>query len=290
MRRLGQHFLKNKAAVGQIVRAVSPKAGEVIVEIGPGHGELTQEIVNRITHNAGRGGARIIAVEKDERLAEKLCLRFAENENIKIMEGDALRVLPGLLSDLRSTFPVPRFKICGNIPYYITGHLLRTIGELEPKPELCVFTLQKEVAERLVAEPRRVNPVRGRGPLRALAASYGMNRLAASVQFWAEPEVLFALPKTDFRPPPKVDSAVVLLKTKKLPAGIRPDDYYKIVRILFQQPRKTIFNNLRAGGWSPETALQNLKRAGLEPGLRPQDLSIRSIVHLSSFLRPLSSL
>lgn len=282
MRRLGQHFLRNKSALRLIVRAVNPKAGEVIVEIGPGHGELTKEIQNsKVKSQNCNSKVKIIGIEKDEGLAESLRKKFAGEENVEIVAGDALRLLPSIIQNLKPK----TYKVAGNIPYYITGRLLRTIGELEPKPERCVFTLQKEVAERLIAEPQKMNSVRGREGSRRHSASYEMNRLAAAVQFWAEPKTLSFLPKTDFQPPPKVDSAIVLLKTKKPAAKVEPDDYYRLVRILFQQPRKTIFNNLTAGGLSRETATKALKQSGLDPNLRPQNLKVKDILRLVDDLR-----
>ena len=182
MQRLGQHFLKNRSVAKKIVAALELAPGDTVVEIGPGHGELT-ELLKREAWNVNRN-IKIIAVEKDRQLAEQLRKKFAEDKNIEIIEGDALRILPELCSalhtsrstiqDSHSTLHASRFKIVGNIPYYITGHLLRTIGELPKKPSLSVLMVQEEVAERIAAKPR-MNPVRGReGPQRA-SASNGMN-------------------------------------------------------------------------------------------------------------------
>jgi 16S rRNA (adenine1518-N6/adenine1519-N6)-dimethyltransferase len=265
-KKLGQHFLKDTAALKKIAAALEIEPGDTIIEIGAGGGELTEKLK---TENEK---VKILAIEKDPRLAEKLRQRFAENKNIKVIEGDAIQVLPALLA--------PRFKIAGNIPYYLTGHLLRTIGELKPKPVVCVFTLQKEVAERLAAAPPR------------------MNRLAASVQFWAEPKILGVLPKTIFHPQPKVDSAIVILKTKRPPEGAKPDDYYKTVRILFRQPRKTLLNNLLQAGRRQartqkgkyperEEIAAILRRLNLDPNLRPQDLEIADILRIGDDFRKL---
>lgn len=261
MRRLGQHFLKNRAAIEKIVAALDIKDGDTVVEIGPGHGELT-EVIEHEARNM-KHKIKIIAIERDGGLAEDLRKKFAGNKNIEVVEGDALRVLPGLCSALHD----PCFKICGNIPYYITGHLLRIVGELEKKPSLCVFTIQKEVAERIAAAPPR------------------MNRLAASVQFWAEPKIVCGISKKDFQPEPEVESSVIKLASpvaRKLEART----YFETVRTLFAQPRKTILGNLasknRSVGAEKERVAARLRDIGIMPEARPQDLGIEDIEKICS--------
>ena len=139
---------------------------------------------------------------------------------------------------------------------------MRILSELKNKPALTVLMLQKEVAERIAAKPPK------------------MNLLAAAVQFWAEPKILFALKPRDFSPPPKVESAVVTLNSK--PHTLNPEKYYKFIHILFKQPRKTLLNNLQGGLKLPkneiETALKSLK---INPQTRPQNLSLEVINRLN---------
>lgn len=263
-KKLGQHFLKNPAAQKKIAAALAIQTGETVIEIGPGHGELTNKLLAFGFGVLGKDGSavKIIAIEKDGHLVEELKQKFADEENVEIVEGDVLKILPDVVKNYK--LKPKNYKLVGNIPYYITGHLLRTIGDLEPKPERCVFTLQKEVTERLTAQPPK------------------MNRLAAAVQFWAEPEIILALSKTEFRPRPKVNSAAILLKTKIQKPAVPPESYYKTVRVLFQQPRKTALNNLVASGLSRERAAEALRRAGLGPNLRPQDLKIEDIARIAA--------
>src|SRR3989338_136505 len=245
MKHLGQHFLKKRSVAKKIVAALELAPGDTVIEIGPGHGELT-EVVERESWSVNRG-IKIIGVEKDHELADQLRKKFAEDKNIEIIEGDAIRILPELCSAFhasRSTIQAPRFplhasrfKIVGNIPYYITGHLLRTIGELEVRPVLCVLMVQEEVAERIAATPPP------------------MNSLAASVQFWAEPTIILRVPSSDFAPPPDVDSAVVKLETWSVQRETPEKEYYKAVKVLFQQPRKTVLNNLVAGSEANKNSL-----------------------------------
>ncbi len=184
--RLGQNFLINGVKLRKIVETLDLKSDDTIIEIGPGHGELTEEL--RIQNLE----FRVIAVEKDKKLAENLKEKFAHDENIKIIEADILKILPQIPKSY--VLNSKSYKIVGNIPYYITGHLLRIVSELKNKPSLIVLTVQKEVAERICAEPPK------------------MNLLAASVQFWAEPKIIDYISKKDFRPQPKVDSAIIKLK------------------------------------------------------------------------------
>jgi 16S rRNA (adenine1518-N6/adenine1519-N6)-dimethyltransferase len=246
MNYLGQHFLKNPAAIKKIVAAINVQPGGTIIEIGPGHAELTFPLAEACK----KIGAKIIAIEKDNDLAEKLKTGVANldlEKIVTIISEDALTFLK----------QNPEFQIlAGNIPYYITGHLLRRVSELKNKPERCVLMIQKEVAERICAEPPK------------------MNRLAASVQFWAAPKIIATLGKGDFSPSPEVESAVIKLETQydQIKA---PEKYYSTVRTLFAQPRKTILNNLR--GDNREKTITLLAKLGIDPGARPQNLTIEQI-------------
>ena len=197
---LGQHFLINKKKIEKIIEALDLKSGDVVVEIGPGKGALTIPLCE----NCQKLGCKIIAVEKDKDLADDLKNKIYDlglDKNIEIIEGDALKTLPRLIHN--SELRIKNYKIVGNIPYYITGYLLRILGELENKPSLIVLTIQKEVAQRVCAKPR-TRRRQGYG-------GQGMNLLAASVQFWAEPKIIGSVSKKDFWPIPKVDSAIIKL-------------------------------------------------------------------------------
>ncbi len=251
---LGQHFLKNPHVAQTIVRALDPRAGEIIFEIGPGHGELTLALAEA----AKNAGAKVVAIEKDPALAETLSARI--DPDVEIIAGDALKILAEEISKRGAE----NFKIAGNIPYYLSGHLLRTISELQNKPSRVIFTVQKEVAERIIAAPAK------------------MNRLAASVQFWATPKIIGRIPKEDFDPMPHVDSAIISLDRAE-PRAAQPEKYYELVRAVFAQPRKTIFNNIAShfkNFTRPE--IENLlEKCGIQPGARPQNLSVKDIVSLA---------
>lgn len=271
MRRLGQHFLRNSAVATKIIRALELRGDETVVEIGAGHGELTVPL-------AVARACTVVTIEKDAAAAEGLRarLRAEKIKNVDVRTGDALRTLTPSSAKTAPVFS-EQYKITGNIPYYLTGRLLRIIGELAASsqtPERAVLMLQREVAERICATTPR------------------MNRLAASVQFWADPKIICTVPKRDFSPPPQVDSAVVLLRTKNLAAtaaaapavsSVAPDKYYAAVRALFAQPRKTILNNLRAGRGreTREGVAIILQKIGIPPTDRPQDLTIAAIAAIA---------
>ncbi|KKU94485.1 MAG: Ribosomal RNA small subunit methyltransferase A [Candidatus Jorgensenbacteria bacterium GW2011_GWA1_48_13] len=258
---LGQHFLKNKEKLRKIAASLEVKKNDTIVEIGPGHGELTKKLVTRQqTLNT-----RIIAIEKDSGLAETLRNSMEiYGDSIEIIHGDALKILPEITNKL-TKLKAESYKLVGNIPYYITGKLLRTLSELETKPKIAVLTVQKEVAERVAAKPPK------------------MNLLAASVQIWAEPEIIDYILKKDFQPPPKVNSAIIKLETRQQTLVTRSDDYYRLIKILFKQPRKTILNNLGALK-SKKEILPILGKLGINPSNRPQDLSLKKIEELSEVI------
>ncbi|MBI2013087.1 MAG: ribosomal RNA small subunit methyltransferase A [Candidatus Colwellbacteria bacterium] len=261
-RRLGQHFLKDRKALRKIAAAVEITPRDTIVEVGPGHGELTKYLL-------AASPKKLIAIERDKKLAESLHQKLP---GVKIIEGDILKILP----TLQSKFEIRNSKLVGNIPYYLTGYLFRKIGELEKKPKLIVFTIQKEVAERICAKPPK------------------MNLLAASVQFWGQPKIVGYISKRSFSPPPKVDSAIIKITISPQASGrwlegMDPGDtteaekYYKFIKILFKQPRKTILNNLREGFKLPqEETEKRLQKLAVSPKLRPADLSFSDINKLSA--------
>lgn len=261
---LGQHFLVNKKAIDVTIAELNLQKSDFVVEIGPGKGVLTLPLAQKLQDLSGK----LTAIEKDLALVDNL-LKTLDQQRlpIQVISGDALKILEnrGFLEKLPQNW-----KLAGNIPYYITGHLLRTLGEMENKPEIAVLMVQKEVAERVTAGPPR------------------MNMLAAATQIWADISVVLHLKPKDFNPPPEVDSAVIKLKTKD---KISKDEeelekYYKFIHAAFKQPRKTLLNNL----WenqepekqkTKEKILTILKEGGYNEKTRSQELKIEELLTLS---------
>lgn len=252
-KKLGQNFLINKSAIKKIVDALEISDSDVIIEIGAGTGNLTQEILKR--------SKKVIAIEKDKSLISLLRLKFQkDSHSLQIIEGDVREILPTLASKLK------KFKVVGNIPYYLTGRLLRIFQELTNAPQLIVLTLQKEVAERLGAQPPR------------------MNQLAVIVQLWAKPKIILQLKPKDFFPPPKVRSTVVQLKVKSpVERYSKEKELIPFIVFGFQQPRKTLLNNL-SREYSKEKIKKVFERLNLTEKTRPAELSVEMWITLFDYL------
>lgn len=253
MRRLGQHFLQNETVLEKIALSLEIASSDTLIEIGPGHGELTK-------HLLARNPKKLIVIEKDQKLAAKLKIAFPQT-NIEVIEADALKKL----SSIVEPFGAENYKLCGNIPYYITGYLFRVIEGLPHKPTLSVFTVQKEVAERIAANPPK------------------MNLLSASIRFWAEPKIIAIVSKKDFSPAPQVDSAIISLQTKLdfKDYEANRDYFYAFIKKLFKQPRKTILNNLSLLSLDKEEVKNQLESLGIDPSSRAQEIPFETILNLS---------
>lgn len=251
-RRLGQHFLVDRRVLAKIIQAAELSPSDVVLEIGPGKGALTEELARR--------AKMVVAVEKDETLVRFLEERFHKDKNLKILAGDILKIDPSFLG-----FRQGHFKIVANIPYYLTGKLLREIFERWPQPSLMVLMLQKEVAERLTAKPPK------------------MNLLAVSVQYFSEPKIVARVSRVAFRPPPEVDSAIVKFLPKFLPAAGRRSEFFEVVKTGFRQPRKLLVSNL-AKKYRKENILLGFEKLDIPALARPGNLSVEKWQSLAGFL------
>ncbi len=261
-RYLGQHFLKNQTILEKIEQAIDVQEGDLIVEIGPGHGELTEKIKNPIpTGRQGKSKVKIIGIEKDRHLSDFLEEKFLNDKDVKIICGDALKILPVLHSKYK--IQNTKYKLVGNIPYYITGHLLRIIGELKFKPTKAILLIQKEVALRICAQAPH------------------SNLLSMSVGFWAKPKIIMSVSAGNFSPPPEVESAVLELSLKNDVDWKNADKYYSFIRKAFKQPRKTLINNLVAGGVNKKEASAILEKYSLNGSVRPQNINPRDVYKIS---------
>lgn len=249
---LGQNFLVNKGVVQKILNAAEITNSDFVVEVGPGKGVLTKEL--------GRKANRVVAIEKDHRLINFLKSTFQKSGNIEIIEADILKFNP------YSILHIP-YKIVANIPYYITSRLLRTIFEKWPVPELTVLTVQKEVAQRIIAKPPPKNgkSVSGQAP---------MNLLALSVQFYTEPKIISYISRGSFRPIPKVDSAIIKLvpKSRNLSA-VDTKQFFKLIKTAFAGKRKQLKNTIGS---------EVLKNTGIKPESRPEELSLEDWLKIAS--------
>ncbi|OGU26776.1 MAG: ribosomal RNA small subunit methyltransferase A [Gemmatimonadetes bacterium RIFCSPLOWO2_12_FULL_68_9] len=267
-RRLGQHFLADPAILDRIVDALEPHPNDVVIEIGPGRGTLTYRLAPRV--------GQVIAVEKDRRLAAALSENVKGEAgtvlppNVRVIQDDALEAhWPSLLSEPtshRSRFASHGYKVIGNIPYYITTPLIEKALS-PPLPEVVVFLMQKEVADRLAAAPG--------------SKVYGA--LSAGVQAIASVERLFMVRRGAFRPPPKVDSALVRLRPLPEPLVAEPERgaWRRFLAQLFSQRRKQLGRSLRAlSGRTKETVETVLRELEVDPAVRPELLAPEALVRV----------
>lgn len=256
--RLGQHFLKNSSVAETIAHVAVAPSVSTLIEVGPGHGELTRYLLTEHT------GA-LILIEKDPSLARELALKYQNNPAIRVELGDVREDLDAIVSAVEGGY-----SVVGNIPYYLTSYLLRQLGELEHKPRTVTLLIQKEVAERIAAQ------------------APAMNKLAAHIQVWAVPKLIRTVPRGDFKPAPDVDSAVIQLSTY-IKEGI-PTDIGDFINVIFQQPRKTLENNLLHTYSELDRGIirEQLASLGLSETIRAQDLTIEQIISLAELFSSLS--
>lgn len=267
--KLGQHFLASEDMAVRILDALGDTSQYTVLEIGPGRGMLTSLLA--------KNARRLIAVELDRVLAAQLRLKFGMSRNVEIIEADVLAIdfdslfgpKPGLGRPGIELTPQP-VKVVGNLPYYITSDILLRLFAFSKYFESIVIMVQKEVADRIAAEPG------GR--------DYGM--LSATAQLYARVEKLFTLPPGAFVPPPKVHSTVLRLtidpQQEKL--GVAGDGFIDFLRLSFGQKRKTLWNNLKEKYEAPGLK-RALAEAQVKPNVRAETLSLEQSAAVFRALR-----
>lgn len=248
---LGQHFLRDRGILARIADALEPIGRLTVVEIGPGRGALTELLAER--------AQRVVAIEYDRMLAHYLSDRFRDRQHVQVIQADVLAVDPQSLAG-------GPYLVVGNVPYYITTPILFHCLT-PPRPERAVYLIQREVAERLGAEPG--------------SRDYGA--LTVNVRVLADVATLMRVPAGAFTPPPKVESAVVRLTPLAEPL-VRPDEerpFRDLVQRVFSFRRKQMRRVLReAAGVSAETSEMVLGAAGIDPEARPETLAPSRFVAL----------
>ena len=239
---LGQHWLHDRDVLAHIADCADLNQTDTVLEIGPGLGTLTSELLRR--------SEKVIAVEFDAELARKLPGQFP-GKNLEVIESD---ILSFDLSDLPTGY-----KVVANVPYYITSKIVQLLMTAENKPSLAVLLVQKEVAQRLAAKPG------------------DMSILAVSAQLFADVTLGDIVPAEFFTPPPKVDSQVVILKTRSEPflTDISEKDLFRVVKAGFSSKRKKLRSSLSGGlGISKDDVESLLQKAGISPDNRAEELSL----------------
>ncbi|MEI8344872.1 MAG: 16S rRNA (adenine(1518)-N(6)/adenine(1519)-N(6))-dimethyltransferase RsmA [Candidatus Omnitrophota bacterium] len=259
-RRLGQNFMIDSAALEAVASAALSDPSTALVEIGPGLGYLTEVLL--------ASGRPVLAIEKDSRLAARLKAKHA-GRPLTVLETDVLEA--DLADRIPSDLPV---TVVGNIPYNITSPILEWMIGQRRHIRRAVLTIQREVAERLAAEP----------------GTKAWGALSVFIQFYAEPVILGRFKPTCFYPAPKVDSAVVAFERFGIPRAEVVDEklFFETVRRAFQKRRKMLLNALENRDdprWSKSALAESLKAADIEPTLRPERLSIAQWAALCERIR-----
>ncbi|MBU1178540.1 ribosomal RNA small subunit methyltransferase A [Patescibacteria group bacterium] len=246
-KRLGQNFLIDQSVINKMVAAADIQADDTVLEIGPGLGVLTEAIANR--------AGRVLAVEKDRRLISHLRARFRQQKNIEIVEQDIFK-----LDFIKNGLRDHSYKVVANLPFYITSHFMRFILESEQKPSELVLIVQKEVAQRVVAEP----------------GSHSL--LSLSVQFYGQPKIISIIDRRSFYPAPEIEAAILKISLLEKPRVTTsdPDEFFQTLRVGFSSRRKQLHNNLSAG-WkiSNREAQKILTAAGINHTRRAETLSLK---------------
>jgi len=253
-KRWGQHFLTRPEIGVQVAEFAAVTPADIVVEIGAGTGILTEELAKQ--------AKKVIAFEIDTELIPALREKFSAAPNVEIVVGDFLKVGPERLEKLGN------FKVVANIPYYITTPLIFLLLGLIPKMEMMVLTIQREVAERLAAKPD--------------SREYGA--LTLSVGILARVELVKIIKKGAFRPPPRVESAVVRISPHRKPLlePAEAREFSKLVHSVFGQRRKTILNQLSKYLTTDKTRTRAiLAGIGIDPLRRPETLSREEYIRLT---------
>lgn len=249
---LGQHWLRDRDVLKHIADMAELNSDDTVLEIGPGLGTLTSELL--------RQSGKVIAVEFDSELARKLPAQFP-GKNLQVINEDILKF------DLNS-LPAD-YKVVANVPYYITSKIVQMLMTADNKPSITVLLVQKEVAQRLAAKPGQ------------------MSILGVSAQVFADVTLGDVVRAELFTPPPKVDSQVVILRTRKTPffTEIKENDFFNVVKAGFSAKRKKLRSSL-AGGLKiskPETEII-LQKANINPDSRAEALTLDDWVRLTKII------
>lgn len=265
---LGQNFLVDRNIIEKIIDAAELTENTLVIEIGPGMGALTQV--------AAEKAVKVIAVEIDRHLIPVLGEVVGHLDNVEIINQDILKTdINELIESEKKNFAtsdheIDKVVILGNLPYYITTPIIMGILERQIEMDTMVIMMQKEVAERIVAEPG--------------GKTYGA--LSIACQFFCETNYVTTVPRTVFQPQPKVDSAVLRLdKRTELPWEIGAGGrklFFEVVRAGFNRRRKTLLNALTALGIDKTELRSILDEAGVEPSRRAETLSIQEFANVAN--------
>lgn len=260
---LGQNFLIDGNIVRNIVNGADIKNTDNVLEIGPGFGTLTEELA--------LNAKKVVAIELDKNLLPVLKYTLSDYKNIKIVPGDVLEI--DLEKIIEEEFNGEKVKVVANLPYYVTTPILGRLLEENLNIESITVMVQKEVADRMVANPN--------------SKTYGA--LSLFINFYTYPEIILKVPKTVFMPQPKIDSSVINLKLKEELPEVDKGKFFKVVKAGFSKRRKTIVNSLSNSELNLEKEIikNSLEMANISLMSRAENLSLEDFLSISAILPPL---
>ena len=262
---LGQNFLKDEKILDKIVEAGELSSADNVLEIGPGEGVLTQKLLDKVEY--------VVAIEKDERIKDKnsvlqkLCNKqglLQGHKKLRIYFDDILDIN---LSEVLEKNNFKEYKVIANIPYYITGRIFRLLFQQGQFPELIILLVQKEVADRICAKNGK------------------QSILSLSVQYYADVEIIDYVSRKAFDPAPKVDSAILKIRPFRKYDREIDKKFFKLIKIGFSSPRKTLINNFKNGLKIEKEKLESIfKKVDLDLNIRAEKLTIENWEILVNFL------
>jgi 16S rRNA (adenine1518-N6/adenine1519-N6)-dimethyltransferase len=262
---LGQHFLTSQKALFDMVSAGNIHAGDLVLEIGPGKGVLTEELLEK--------GAQVIAIEKDVELLPILKEKFEKelgNGQLQILPKDILLFDPSILKEYKKPY-----KLVANIPYYITGAIIEQFLGASYQPNTMVLLIQKEVAERIIARDQLSGNLGGKQSILSIAvATYG------------KPKIISKVPAGAFFPPPKVDSAIIAIEniSRDFFSGVEEKKFFEILKFCFGRKRKQLLGSLTELLEDRTLALSVLQKADISEKARPETLSKEDWKNLTKYI------
>ncbi len=259
--KLGQVFLQNSSIVQRIIDELNPSQNEIIIEIGPGKGVITDSLAGT--------NCKLTAIELDKYLYEKLLKKFSQYPNLKFINADILKTS---LSDIVNSIPQNEVKIVSNIPYYITSPILEYLVNNRNLYQFAIIMMQYEVGERILAYPD----------------SKKFGALTLFIQYYMEVKKIIEIPKEDFFPVPEVNSIILKISPRKEPRVKVEDEslFFKVISFAFQKRRKMLHNALAL----IETLGENIKienildEVNIKHSVRPENLSIEDYAQISNII------
>ena len=260
-RSLGQNFLIDKDAIDRIIEGAEISEDDLVIEIGPGIGVLTQA--------AAEKAGKVVCIEIDRDLIEIMKFTLYGLRNVKVINDNILKTdIPALIREEKGD--LKHVKVLGNLPYYITTPIIMKLLPENTGADSITVMMQKEVADRIIADPG--------------SKTYGA--VSVAVQYYSEVNRVADVYRTSFMPQPKVDSSVLRMRIREKPAVDVEDEehYFKVVKAAFSQKRKTLLNSLTGAGAPKEAVKEALHRAGIDPSRRAETLTLEDFAVISDAL------